>query len=96
MWRKDADDYTVRDGILADVAPTLLEMLGVKQPKEMTGKSLLVAKTKTSAKPAAKKVAKKAVKTPIKTVAKAVAMPVTKKGSIVKKNKGRKGQKWSR
>ena len=31
----------VADGILADVAPTLLDMLGVKQPKEMTGKSLL-------------------------------------------------------
>jgi 2,3-bisphosphoglycerate-independent phosphoglycerate mutase len=93
---KDAEGYTVRDGILADVAPTLLEMLGVKQPKEMTGKSLLVAKTKASAKPAAKKVAKKAVKTATKTMAKAVAAPVTKKGSIVKKNKGRKGQKWSR
>ena len=38
----DAKDFTVRDGILADVAPTLLDMLGVKQPKEMTGKSLLI------------------------------------------------------
>jgi arylsulfatase A-like enzyme len=34
----------VRDGILADVAPTLLEMLGVPKPKQMTGKSLLVHK----------------------------------------------------
>lgn len=40
----DAADYTVKDGILADVAPTLLEMLGVAKPKEMTGKSLLVKK----------------------------------------------------
>lgn len=40
----DAKDYTVRDGILADVAPTLLAMLGQPQPKEMTGKSLLVRK----------------------------------------------------
>ena len=40
----DAANYTVRDGILADVAPTLLDMLGVKQPAEMTGKSLLVKK----------------------------------------------------
>ncbi|MBV6501564.1 MAG: 2,3-bisphosphoglycerate-independent phosphoglycerate mutase [Prosthecobacter sp.] len=40
----DAANYTVRDGILADVAPTLLDMLGVKQPSEMTGKSLLVKK----------------------------------------------------
>jgi 2,3-bisphosphoglycerate-independent phosphoglycerate mutase len=37
----DADQYTLRDGILADVAPTLLEMLGLPQPSEMTGKSLL-------------------------------------------------------
>lgn len=40
----DAANYTVRDGILADVAPTLLDMLGVKQPEEMTGRSLLVKK----------------------------------------------------
>jgi 2,3-bisphosphoglycerate-independent phosphoglycerate mutase len=37
----DADDYRVMDGILADVAPTLLDMLGVAKPKEMTGVSLL-------------------------------------------------------
>ena len=29
------------DGILADVAPTILELMGLKQPPEMTGKSLL-------------------------------------------------------
>ena len=44
----DADQYTVRDGILADVAPTLLEMLGVPKPEQMTGKSLLVNKAKKS------------------------------------------------
>ncbi|HSI61606.1 MAG TPA: 2,3-bisphosphoglycerate-independent phosphoglycerate mutase [Candidatus Saccharimonadia bacterium] len=38
---KDAHLFSVNDGILADVAPTLLEMLGVPQPAEMTGKSLL-------------------------------------------------------
>ncbi len=38
----DAADYTVRDGILADVAPTLLEMLGLPKPSQMTGSSLLV------------------------------------------------------
>ncbi|MFZ4765538.1 MAG: 2,3-bisphosphoglycerate-independent phosphoglycerate mutase, partial [Roseimicrobium sp.] len=38
---KDAPVYSVRDGRLADIAPTLLEMLGVKQPREMTGRSLL-------------------------------------------------------
>ena len=37
----DAEGRTVGDGILADVAPTLLEMLGLEQPAEMTGQSLL-------------------------------------------------------
>jgi 2,3-bisphosphoglycerate-independent phosphoglycerate mutase len=40
----DADQFTVRSGILADIAPTLLDMLGVAQPAEMTGKTLLVRK----------------------------------------------------
>jgi 2,3-bisphosphoglycerate-independent phosphoglycerate mutase len=40
----DADQVTLRDGILADVAPTLLDMLSVAQPAEMTGKSLLTRK----------------------------------------------------
>jgi 2,3-bisphosphoglycerate-independent phosphoglycerate mutase len=40
----DADQYTLRDGILADVAPTLLKLLGLPQPAEMTGKSLLERK----------------------------------------------------
>ena len=29
-------------GILADLAPTMLSILGIPQPKEMTGKSLIV------------------------------------------------------
>jgi len=29
------------DGILADIAPTLLEMLGLPKPAAMTGSSLL-------------------------------------------------------
>ena len=37
----DAGEYRLKDGILADVAPTLLELLGVTPPKEMTGHSLL-------------------------------------------------------
>ena len=32
---------TLTSGILADVAPTILELMGVSQPDEMTGKSLL-------------------------------------------------------
>jgi 2,3-bisphosphoglycerate-independent phosphoglycerate mutase len=31
-------------GILADVSPTLLDLLGIEQPKEMTGKSMIVSK----------------------------------------------------
>lgn len=30
------------DGILGDVAPTILEAMGLKQPEEMTAHSLLV------------------------------------------------------
>ena len=37
--------YTLRDGgCLADIVPTMIEMMGMEQPKEMTGKSLLVRK----------------------------------------------------
>ena len=31
-------------GCLADIAPTLIELMGMEQPKEMTGKSLLIKK----------------------------------------------------
>jgi bisphosphoglycerate-independent phosphoglycerate mutase (AlkP superfamily) len=31
----------VHDGVLADVAPTLLDLLGLKRYSEMTGTSLL-------------------------------------------------------
>lgn len=35
--------YSLREGgCLADIAPTLIELMGMEQPKEMTGKSLLV------------------------------------------------------
>ena len=39
---KDAAKSRCEDGILADVAPTLLFLLGLPQPKEMTGHNLLV------------------------------------------------------
>lgn len=32
---------TVKDGVLADVAPSLLQLMGIKQPADMTGKSLI-------------------------------------------------------
>ncbi len=37
-------EYTVSDGILADIAPTLLEMMGITPSPEMTGTSLLKKK----------------------------------------------------
>ena len=39
---KDAAQFRCKDGILADVAPTLLFLLGLPQPKEMTGHNLVV------------------------------------------------------
>ena len=37
--------YTLREGgCLADIVPTMIEMMGMEQPKEMTGKSLLIRK----------------------------------------------------
>ena len=37
--------YTLREGgCLADIIPTLIELMGMEQPKEMTGKTLLVRK----------------------------------------------------
>lgn len=41
---QNAAEFRVEDGILADVAPTLLFLLDLPQPKEMTGRNLLVAK----------------------------------------------------
>ena len=40
----DAEKMILHDGILADIAPTILGLLGVNPPSEMTGKSLLEAK----------------------------------------------------
>ncbi|MGB8453350.1 MAG: 2,3-bisphosphoglycerate-independent phosphoglycerate mutase [Anaerocolumna sp.] len=38
-------EYTLKEGgCLADIAPTMIEMMGLKQPDEMTGKSLLIKK----------------------------------------------------
>ena len=37
--------YTLREGgCLADIVPTLIETMGMTQPEEMTGKSLLIKK----------------------------------------------------
>jgi 2,3-bisphosphoglycerate-independent phosphoglycerate mutase len=40
----DAGEFTVEDGILADVASTLVFLLGLERPPEMTGQNLLVHK----------------------------------------------------
>lgn len=42
----NADEkYTLREGgCLADIVPTLIELMGMEQPEEMTGKSLLIEK----------------------------------------------------
>ena len=36
------NNYKLRDGRLADIAPTILELISIKSPKNMNGKSLLV------------------------------------------------------
>ena len=37
--------YTLKEnGCLADIIPTMIEMMGMEQPAEMTGKSLLIKK----------------------------------------------------
>jgi len=41
---EDAHNFQVKDGILADVAPTLLGLLNLPVPPEMTGRSLLERK----------------------------------------------------
>lgn len=40
----DADEIDLKDGILADISPTLLDMLGLEKPAAMTGNSLLKRK----------------------------------------------------
>lgn len=35
-------DIKLREGILADIAPTILDMMGIEKPSEMTGESLIV------------------------------------------------------
>jgi 2,3-bisphosphoglycerate-independent phosphoglycerate mutase len=37
----DSDYKKINNGILADVAPTVLKIMGIEQPEEMTGKHLL-------------------------------------------------------
>jgi 2,3-bisphosphoglycerate-independent phosphoglycerate mutase len=41
LFNGPADVHSLADGKLADIAPTLLALMGVPQPTEMTGRSLL-------------------------------------------------------
>ena len=41
IWVHGPEGTTVSDGILADVAPTVLQLMGLAQPTEMTGRSLV-------------------------------------------------------
>lgn len=41
VWVEGSGHQEVKDGILADVAPTVLALMGVSQPQEMTGRSLV-------------------------------------------------------
>jgi len=38
-----SEEYTLTEGRLSDIAPTLLQLMDIPQPEEMTGKSLLKA-----------------------------------------------------
>lgn len=39
---KNPKSFKLREGILADIAPTMLELMGLEKPVEMTGQSLIV------------------------------------------------------
>ncbi len=41
IWVTDNKDAKIKDGILADVAPTILTIMGLEVPKEMTGNVLI-------------------------------------------------------
>lgn len=47
IWLFNApDNYSIKNGILADLAPSLLELMEIPQPAEMTGESLIVKEEK--------------------------------------------------
>ena len=41
----DPQEYNLNSGILADIAPTMLALMGVEKPEEMTGKNLVTPKS---------------------------------------------------
>ena len=40
VWDDRHEELTVNNGVLADIAPTILKIMGIKQPEEMTGTAL--------------------------------------------------------
>ena len=38
----DNNEVKLKDGRLADLAPTMLDIMGLEKPAEMTGESLLI------------------------------------------------------
>jgi 2,3-bisphosphoglycerate-independent phosphoglycerate mutase len=43
---KSPKNFKLKEGILADIAPTMLELMGLEKPEEMTGQSLIIHETK--------------------------------------------------
>jgi 2,3-bisphosphoglycerate-independent phosphoglycerate mutase len=66
-------------GKLADVAPTVLGLLGLPVPAEMTAENLIVAEKKAIAAPTAKKPASRAKKPVVKKAAASAKKPIAKK-----------------
>ncbi|MBR5477200.1 MAG: hypothetical protein IKV19_02005 [Bacteroidaceae bacterium] len=41
VYVTNQENATIEDGILADVAPTILKIMGLEAPADMTGKALI-------------------------------------------------------
>jgi 2,3-bisphosphoglycerate-independent phosphoglycerate mutase len=41
IYVTDNNSATIKDGRLADVAPTILHIMGLEQPADMTGENLI-------------------------------------------------------
>ena len=41
VYYANGDKIDLNDGILADIAPTILQIMGIPQPLKMTGRSLI-------------------------------------------------------
>jgi 2,3-bisphosphoglycerate-independent phosphoglycerate mutase len=42
IWLISPSSLAIKSGILADIAPTILQLMGIKKPDQMTGQSLLL------------------------------------------------------